>query len=42
MLDSKKKAQYLTRKFVNLLMVDVKKEKAEKIFLESLNYSYKK
>ena len=29
MLDSKKKAQYLTRKFVNHLMVDGKKEKAE-------------
>lgn len=42
MLDSKKKAQYLTRKFVNHLMIDGKKEKAEKIFLESLNFIYKK
>lgn len=42
MLDRKKKAQYLTRKFVNHLMVDGKKEKAEKIFLDSLNFIYKK
>lgn len=42
MLDRKKKAQYLTRKFVNHIMVDGKKEKAEKIFLESLNFIYKK
>ena len=34
MLDSKKKAQYLTRKFVNHLMVDGKKEKAEKLYIE--------
>ena len=32
MLDSKKKAQYLTRKFVNHLMVDGKKEKAEYLY----------
>ncbi|AGI48894.1 30S ribosomal protein S7 (mitochondrion) [Nannochloropsis oceanica] len=42
MLNSKNKAQYLTRKFVNHLMINGKKEKAEKIFLESLNYIYKK
>lgn len=38
----KKKAQYLTRKFVNYLMISGKKEKAEKIFLESLRHIYKK
>lgn len=32
-----KKVQYLTRKFINHLMYDGKKEKAEKIFLNSLN-----
>lgn len=32
-----KKVQFLTRKFINHLMLDGKKEKAEKIFLTSLN-----
>ena len=42
MLDKLKKAQFVTRKFVNHLMHDGKKEKAEKIFLETLNLIYKK
>ena len=42
MLDKIKKAQFVTRKFVNHLMEDGKKEKAEKILLETLNLIYKK
>ena len=42
MLDKLKKAQFVTRKFVNHLMHDGKKQKAEKIFLETLNLIYKK
>lgn len=42
MLDTSKKAQYITRKFVNHLMKSGKKEKAEKIFLGSLNFIYQK
>lgn len=42
MLATNRKAQYITRKFVNHLMKSGKKEKAEIIFLESLNFIYKK
>ena len=42
MLDTSKKAQYITRKFVNHLMKSGKKEKAEKIFLESLEFIFRK
>nr|YP_008519386.1 30S ribosomal protein S7 [Microchloropsis salina]AGI48965.1 30S ribosomal protein S7 [Microchloropsis salina]AHX25049.1 30S ribosomal protein S7 [Microchloropsis salina] len=42
MKNCKKKAQYLTRKFINHLMLDGKKQKAEKIFVESLNLIYEK
>lgn len=38
----KNNLQYLTRKFVNHLMVDGKKENAEKIFLKTLSLLYVK
>lgn len=37
-MENYKKTNYLIRKFINHLMVDGKKEKAEKIFLDSLNF----
>lgn len=42
MLDNIKQVQFVIRKFVNHLMHDGKKEKAEKIFLETLILIYKK
>lgn len=37
-MQNNKKIHYLIRKFINHLMEDGKKEKAEKIFLDSLNH----
>lgn len=37
-MENKKKINYLIRKVINHLMISGKKEKAEKIFLDSLNF----